>query len=82
MDLQTLYAWAQHFYLQYPIFCYVLGGILLLLTFWKPLKVLKAALLLLALAVILYICFALIDSMNFGREIKEKAIHRTEKSLE
>lgn len=82
MDFQPLIDWGYSFYAQYQIFCYVLAGILVLLSLWKPFKILKAACLLLTLAVIVYICFYLIDSMNVGMDVKEKAIHRTEKAIE
>lgn len=82
MDFQPLINWTYNFYAQYPIFCYVFSGILLLFALWKPFKILKAACLLLVLAIIVYICFYLIGSMNVGMDVKEKAIHRTENAIE
>ena len=82
MDFQPLFDWTYNFYLQYPTFCYVIGGGMLLLALWKPLKVLKGILLLLLLALILYLCFFMIKSINFSMDVKEKAIHRTEKAIE
>jgi len=81
MDFQPLFDWTYTFYIQYPIFCYLLAGVLVLLTLWKPVKVLKASCLILVLAGILYICFSLIGSMNAGVNIKEKAINRTEEAI-
>lgn len=82
MDFQPLIDWGYSFYAQYPLFSYVLAAVLLLLILWKPAKVLKAAILLLVLSLILYVCFYLIGSMNVGMDVKEKAIHRTEKAIE
>jgi len=36
----------------------------------------------LVLAVLVYIGFFLINSMNVGIKVKDKAVHRTEKELE
>ncbi len=82
MNFQPLFNWAYSFYLQYSIFCYVIGGVVLLLVFWKPLKVLKSILLMLVLALILYLCFIMTQSVDFSIGVKEKAIHRTEKAIE
>jgi hypothetical protein len=82
MDLEHLFDWGYTFYVQYPVFCYVAGGILLLLVLWKPFKVLKSAFLVLVLVAIVYIAFYLIDSMNVGLDVKDKAVHRTEKAIE
>lgn len=82
MDLQQLSDWGYTFYVQYPAFCYVAGGIFLLLVLWKPFKVLKSAFLVLVLAAVVSIAFYLLDSMNVGLEVKGKAVHRTEKAIE
>ena len=82
MDFQPLLDWCFNFYAQYPIFCYVLAGVLLLLALWKPVKVIKTALLVLVLIVILYICITIVNSMMGGMQSKEKAVHRTEKAIE
>ena len=81
MDFSQISDWAITFYRQYPEFCSVVAAILLLLILWKPFKVLKNVLLLLVLAVIVYAAFYLIGSMNVGMDIKNKAIHRTEKAI-
>lgn len=82
MDSNRMIEWGLNFYSRSPEFCYVVAGILLVLLLWKPLKVLKTALLLSILAAIIAISFYLIDSMDVGRKIKKDAIHRTEKALE
>lgn len=82
MDFQPLFDWIYTYYVNYPIFFYVLGGALLLLILWKPAKVLKTTFLILVLVVIVYICFYLIGSMNVGMNVKDKAIHRTQKAIE
>ena len=82
MNFQPLFDWAYNFYLQYPIFCYVIGGGMLLLVLWKPLKVFKGILLMLVLATIVYLCFCMTNSINIGIGVKEKAIHRTENAIE
>lgn len=82
MDFHPLFDWCFNFYAQYPIFCYVLVGALLLLILWKPAKVIKTALLILVLIVILYVCINIVNSMMGGMQIKDKAIHRTEKAIE
>lgn len=82
MDFAPIFDWAINFYSQYPQFCYIVGGILLVLVLWKPAKVLKNALLLLVLLLVVYVAFYMVDSMNFGKKIKEEAIHRTEKAIE
>ncbi len=82
MDLQPLLDWGLSFYHRYPEFCYVAAGVLVLLALWKPFKVLRAACVMLVLAVLVYIGFFLINSMNVGIKVKDKAIHRTEKALE
>lgn len=82
MDVQQIVAWGESFYGQYPLFCYIAGGLLLLLALWKPFKVLKNVCLLLVLVAVVAAAFYLIDSMNFGVKIKNKAIHRTEKAIE
>lgn len=82
MDFQQLIDWGYSFYAQYPIFCYVVAGILLLVSLWKPFNALKMAFLLLVLATILCLCFYLIDSMNVGMEIKKGASQRTQKELD
>ena len=82
MDFQQILDWGYTFYAQYPIFCYILLGVVVLLTLWKPAKVLKTSLLLLVLLVVLYICFFLIGSLNVGMDAKNRAAHKTEKALE
>ncbi|WP_303720178.1 hypothetical protein [Malonomonas rubra] len=82
MDFQPLLDWVYTYYVQYPTFFYVVVGVLLLLILWKPAKVLKTTFLVLVLIFIVYICFYLIGSMNVGMNVKEKAIHRTEKAIE
>ena len=82
MDLQPLFAWVQDLYSSDPIYFYLAGAILLLLTLWQPVKMLKRALLLLVMLVVLYICFFLIDSMKTGVDVKQKAAHRTESKIE
>jgi len=82
MGIQTLIDWAHTFFVQYSVFCYVLGGIILLLILWKPAKVLKTTFLILILLIILYACFYLLGIMNLGIDVKDKAIYRTEKSIE
>lgn len=82
MDVQPLLDWCFNFYAQYPTFCYVLAGVVLLLTLWKPAKVIKITLLTLVLIVILYICSSIVTSMQGGANIKEKALRRTEQALE
>jgi len=82
MDFQLFIDWVNSFYQQYPLFCYVAGGALLLLSLWKPRKVLRSLLLALVLMVILYISFWLIDSINFGKGLTEKGIQRSEQAIE
>lgn len=82
MNLHPLFDWCFNFYAQYPIFCYVLAGVLLLLALWKPAKVIKTTLLILVLIVILYVCFNIVNSMMGSMQSKEKAVHRTEKAIE
>ncbi len=82
MDFQLFIDWTNSFYQQYPLFCYVAGGALLLLSLWKPRKVLRSLLLALVLMVILYISFWLIDSINFGKGLTEKGIQRSEQAIE
>ncbi len=82
MDFHSLIAWAQSLYASYPLYCYLAAGALLLLTLWKPAKMLKNAFLLLILLAVLYVCFFLIDSMKTGVDVKEKAAHRTESQIE
>lgn len=82
MKLQTLIDWVHTFFVQYSVFCYVLGGAILLWTLWKPAKALKTTCLISILLVILYACFYLLGIMNLGMDVKDKTIHRTEKSIE
>ena len=82
MDFELLIDWANSFYQQYPIFCYVLGGALLLMALWKPRKVLRSLLLALILVALLYFSFWLIDSINFGKDLTEKGIQRSEQAIE
>ncbi len=82
MDFQLFIDWANSFYQQYPLFCYVAGGALLLLSLWKPRKVLRSLLLALILVALLYISFWLIDSINFGKDLTEKGIQRSEQAIE
>lgn len=82
MDLQPLLTWGHDLYTEYPLYFYLIAGALLLLTLWKPAKMLKRALLLLVLLAVLYVCFFLIDSMRTGVDVKQKAAHRTEDMIE
>jgi len=81
MDLHQVIDWGFDFYLRYPIFCYVVAGVLLVLILWKPAKVLKTAFLLLILLALLYAAFFLINSMNIGVQVKEQGIQKMEKAL-
>ena len=82
MDFQPLIDWCRSYYAQYPIFCYVLAGVILLLLLWKPTKVLKTLVLILVLVVILYICATLVGSIQGGSSLTDKAVRRTEKGIE
>jgi len=82
MDMQQLLDWPSSFYNQYPVFCYVAGGVVLLLIFWKPRNALKNLLFLLVLVLVLYICLTLVQSIDFGISVKDKEIHKTEKEIE
>lgn len=81
MDLDQVVDWGVNFYLHYPVFCYVLAGLLLVLILWKPAKVLKMAFLILILLAILYVAFFLIKSMNVGVQVKEHGLQKMEKAL-
>lgn len=82
MDFQALLEWARNLFARYPLYCSLAAAALLLLTLWKPAKMLKRAVLLLVLLVVLSLCFFLIDSMKTGVSIKEKAAQRTENLIE
>ena len=81
MDLNPLIDWTVDYYARYPIFCYAAGGILLLLTLWKPIKVLKNAFLLLILLTLLYFGSQLIGSLEVGMKASDKAAKRTEEAI-
>ena len=81
MDFQPILNWFNNIYLQYPILCYVIGGAILVLVLWKPLKVLKFFLLMLVLALIVYACLYLTKAIDFGIATKETEMNRTLKEL-
>jgi hypothetical protein len=82
MDFKQVFAWMRDFYANYPIFCYMAAGILLVLLLWKPVKVLKTALLVFILLVVFSGIFYLIDSMKTGIRIEKQGMQQTEKSLQ
>jgi len=80
MDL--LINWLTDLYYQYPLFCYLLGAVLLLLLIWKPAKLLKFAFLVLVLLGILYVAFTFINSAKTGAKYTKQGIEKSEKGLE
>lgn len=82
MEISQLLDWGFSFYRQYPVLCYGLAAVLLVVTLWKPFKVLKAAFLLLVLAICLYIGLTLINTMKIGVENKNRGAHRLEQTTE
>ncbi len=82
MEISQLLDWGLSLYRQYPAFSYGIAAVLLVVTLWKPFKVLKTAFLLLVMAVCLYIGLTLISTMKAGVESKNKGIHRSEQTTE
>ncbi len=81
MMLDNLLAWAGDFYARYPIFCYVAGGVLLLLVLWKPAKILKNIFLLLVLLAVIYFAVQVFGSLETGIKLKDKGTKRTEEAI-
>ncbi len=73
--------WALDFFAQNQLFCYVAAGILVVLIIWKPGKILKNAFLLLVLLGLIYFVMQIFTSINVGRSVKDKAIHKTERAM-
>ena len=69
------------FYEHNSLFCMVAGAALVLLILWKPAKMLKRIALVVVLALIVYTAISLVDSANFGSNLKKSGIERTEKAL-
>jgi hypothetical protein len=81
MELHTVTAWAEDFYARYPIFCYLAGGIMLLLTLWKPAKILKNLFLVMVLLTIIYFAMQLFGSLQTGMILKDQGSKRTEDAI-
>ena len=82
MDFSVLIDWAQDLYASYPIFCYALGAVLLLLLLWKPARVLKIIFLAAVLMALIYGLVLLTDTITSGVKVKEGGLQKTQKALE